>query len=73
MLFKAKQLTCGGFPGPGSKKERRVLFNPISEYINHDDEHVDHLFNMFKRKHRKQYLNRHEHEQKKHIFRQNLR
>ncbi|CAD5117923.1 DgyrCDS6668 [Dimorphilus gyrociliatus] len=69
----AKELTCGGFPGPGSEKEGHILFNPMKEYINNYDEHVDHLFNIFKKKHGKKYSHPHEHEEKKHIFRQNLR
>jgi hypothetical protein len=48
--------------------------NPMKEFVfPHDETHVDDEFNRFKTKHDKDYDTHHEHENRKNIFRQNLR
>ncbi|XP_050402314.1 digestive cysteine proteinase 1 [Patella vulgata] len=64
-------LTCGGFPGPGA--EKKVRMNPMSEYVNHFDQHVDEMFESYKKTHDKKYKDIKEHEERKHVFRQNVR
>ena len=64
-------LTCKSFPGPGA--EDRVLMNPMTEYINKDEEHIHVMFDQFKRTHNKKYKNEIQHENRKNIFRQNVR
>jgi hypothetical protein len=65
-------MTCGGFPGPGIK-EHRAMMNPMREYIHNDEGHINQMFDFFKQQHNKQYLTVEEHQQRKHIFRQNVR
>lgn len=65
-------MTCGGFPGPGIK-EHRIMMNPMREYINNDQTHIDQMFGFYKNQHSKQYPSVEEHEQRKHIFRHNVR
>ncbi|XP_052777162.1 digestive cysteine proteinase 1-like isoform X2 [Mya arenaria] len=67
-----KNLTCSGFPGPGSS-EHRVLSNPMMEYVSHNDDHVTEMFEQFKKTHSKTYTHDKEHAQRHHNFRQNLR
>ncbi|CAH0753422.1 unnamed protein product [Bemisia tabaci] len=68
----AENLKCGSFPGPGV--DHIYTFNPIKEFIENYDEHVDNSFDAFKRKHNKSYSpSTHEHINRKEIFRQNLR
>lgn len=43
MLLLCLGLTCSGFPGPGVS-ERRVLMNPIVEYLHGYDDHVVEMF-----------------------------
>lgn len=59
---------CTNFPGPG----HYATMNPMQEFIHKSSEHVDHEFERFKNKHSKSYDDK-EHEQRKNIFRQNLR
>ncbi|XP_064624536.1 digestive cysteine proteinase 2-like [Lineus longissimus] len=67
-----KGMTCGGFPGPGAA-EHRILQNPISEYVNNNNEHIEEMFDGFKRMHKPQYKNETEHNHRKDIFTQNIR
>uniref|UniRef100_T1INL7 Peptidase C1A papain C-terminal domain-containing protein n=1 Tax=Strigamia maritima TaxID=126957 RepID=T1INL7_STRMM len=60
--------TCTGFPGPG-----KMLFNPMQEFINNDDSHVDESFAEFKDNHNRVYRSKTEHEERKNNFRHNLR
>jgi len=65
-------MVCVGFPGPG--KGHHATFNPMQEFIHPvANEHVDHAFHNFKHRHDVKYRNKHEHEYRKDIFRQNLR
>ncbi|KAJ9581501.1 hypothetical protein L9F63_023327, partial [Diploptera punctata] len=71
-VFKlSPNVTCSSFPGPGDK--HIVTFNPMSEFINNIDHHVESEFDIFKRRHNKQYEDLIEHGKRKEIFRQNLR
>lgn len=63
--------TCRSFPGPGL--EHVGQHNPIREYINGVDSHVDKEFDQFVDKHNKTYANQTHERQRKNIFRQNLR
>ncbi|KAL4237142.1 hypothetical protein ACF0H5_005522 [Mactra antiquata] len=65
-------LTCGGFPGPGDSVHK-IMNNPISEYVNHKDDHVVEMFEQFKKTHKPVYQHDKEHAQRLHNFRQNLR
>lgn len=67
-----KNMTCGGFPGPGMKVHK-VLMNPMSEYIHGYDEHITEMFQQFKSKHNRNYATIKEHSQRRHTFRQNVR
>ena len=64
-------LTCRSFPGPGL--EHIGQHNPIKEYIDGVDSHVDLEFDKFTDKHNKKYQNSTHERQRKNIFRQNLR
>ncbi|KAK3803950.1 hypothetical protein RRG08_059813 [Elysia crispata] len=65
-------MSCGDFPGPGQSHHQAVEMEPIKEFVHHYDAHVDDSFETFKKVHKKDYKP-HEHEPRKHIFRQNLR
>lgn len=65
-------LTCSGFPGPGVS-ERRVLMNPMVEYLHGYDDHVVEMFAAHKQKHSPKYDSNMEHAQREHNFRQNVR
>ncbi|KAL9979919.1 hypothetical protein ACROYT_G008438 [Oculina patagonica] len=73
--FEIKDMTCKGFPGPGVMS--KLLANPMQEFIEPDgQEKVHELFEHFLIKHPKKYANmvdRKEHNQRRDIFRQNLR
>ena len=68
-------MTCKGFPGPGDMSS--LLANPMQEFIEpHGQEKVHELFEHFLIKHPRKYANmvdRKEHNQRRDIFRQNLR
>lgn len=68
-------MTCKGFPGPGVMSS--LLANPMQEFIEpHGQEKVHELFEHFLIKHPKKYANmvdKKEHNQRRDIFRQNLR
>ena len=70
---------CQSFPGPGQSIEKHlsaeqsIHFNPMREYINGDDKHHDELFDKFKQDHKPKYDTTVQEEQKKSIFRQNVR
>jgi C1A family cysteine protease len=68
-------MQCTGFPGPGLEHTSpRVLFNPMSEYINrHGEEHFESSFEEFKKKHGYQYDTEHEHRHRMKVFRNNVR
>ena len=63
---------CADFPGPGDA-EHRVLMNPMLEYINNFDGHIDDMFNKFMSTHNKKYRDQTEHMEIQHLFRQNVR
>jgi hypothetical protein len=63
---------CGSFPGPGDST-RGIRMNPMMEFINNFDDHIDEMFNDFKITHKKEYKDFNEHTTRQHIFRQNVR
>ncbi|KAK7100164.1 digestive cysteine proteinase 1-like [Littorina saxatilis] len=69
--FDNQNITCSGFPGPGA--EHRITLNPMHEFIHRDDSHTDILFKRFKNAHGKVYDSDAEHQNRQHVFRQNLR
>lgn len=50
-------------------------FNPMAEFMheNFEDNEVEEMFEEFKKTHGKSYIDPEEHEQRKHIFRHNMR
>lgn len=63
-------MKCHGFPG--YEYETRILANPMQEYVHPvDDSHVDHMHEEFVKKHNKKVGD--DHEERKNIFRHNLR
>ncbi|CAF1256836.1 unnamed protein product [Adineta steineri] len=68
-------MTCTGFPGPGLEHTSpRVLFNPMSEYINrHGEDHLQSSFEKFKNKHGHKYESEQEHRHRLKVFRNNVR
>uniref|UniRef100_T1INL6 Peptidase C1A papain C-terminal domain-containing protein n=1 Tax=Strigamia maritima TaxID=126957 RepID=T1INL6_STRMM len=62
--------TCTEFSNAG---ENKMSFNPMQEFINNDDSHVEESFAEFKDKHNKVYTSETEHEERKNNFRHNLR
>ncbi|RUS80967.1 hypothetical protein EGW08_011287 [Elysia chlorotica] len=65
-------MSCEDFPGPGQSRHQAVEIEPIREFVHHYSAHVDDHFETFKKVHNKDYKP-HEHEPRKHVFRQNLR
>ncbi|XP_058968750.2 counting factor associated protein D [Pocillopora verrucosa] len=57
------------------KMKSRYHFNPMAEFMheNFEDGEVEQMFEEFKRTHKKSYDDPTEHEQRKHIFRHNMR
>lgn len=69
-VFEVEMDSCISFPGPG----HYATLNPMKEFVYpHATEHVEHEFDRFKNKHNKKYVTDNEHENRKNIFRQNLR
>jgi hypothetical protein len=68
-------MKCTGFPGPGLEHTTpRVLFNPMSEYINrHGDDHIESSFEQFKKTHGHKYETELEHRHRMKIYRNNVR
>jgi len=64
-------MKCSDFPGPGARS--RVIANPMREFIHSDESHVHDEFDQFKDKHGVKYPTQLEHQERLHIFRQNLR
>lgn len=52
-----------------------LALNPMSEFttVGHEDDPMDHAFDHFKQQHQKKYKDYKEHQQRKHIFRHNIR
>ncbi|KAG5671826.1 hypothetical protein PVAND_002001 [Polypedilum vanderplanki] len=71
-VFDVELSDCQGFPGPGNR--HFATMNPMKEFVYpNSEEHLDDEFERFKSKHDKDYDTHHEHENRKNIFRQNLR
>lgn len=71
-VFKFTQnTTCVDFPGPGDK--HIYTFNPMKEFIDNHDEHMENAFNSFRKTHNRNYKSSKEHHRSKENFRQNLR
>ncbi|CAB3361153.1 Hypothetical predicted protein [Cloeon dipterum] len=66
-----ENMTCTSFPGPGDK--HIYTFNPMREFMQNYETHVNDAFEQFKQTHNKQYQDPSEHGKRKDIFRQNLR
>lgn len=66
-----ENLTCRAFPGPGV--EFISLHNPVKEFIDGVDKHVENAFEEFKSKHNKNYADEREHAKRLNIFRHNYR
>ena len=64
---------CGGWPGPGDAGHGVYVLNPMKEFVDSHSAHVDEAFEAFKGQHGKEYRHRDDHENRKDIFRQNLR
>lgn len=64
-------MTCQPFPGPGI--DHVYTFNPIKEFIEHSENHIDSSFEKFKQKYNKPYNDPVEHTHKREIFKSNLR
>ena len=70
-VFDVELDQCQSFPGPGNS--HYATMNPMKEFVYpHAEEHVEEEFDRYKKKHSKDY-NYFEHENRKNIFRQNLR
>jgi len=67
-------MKCTSFPDNEHSTSPRVLFNPMSEYINrHGEEHFESSFDEFKKKHGHKYESEHEHRHRMKTFRHNVR
>lgn len=65
-------MKCGGFPGPGV--EHHLVSNPMKELIHTSASgHSQRVFDHFKDKHRRQYVDQAEHETRHQAFLHNLR
>lgn len=75
-LFRiTDDMDCRDFPDSDSvHPTARVLFNPMSEYVNRaGDENLHSALDDFKRKHGYQYKDEHEHHHRLKTFRNNIR
>lgn len=63
-------MKCESFPGPGI--DHVYTFNPIREFIEGYDEHVDVAFDKYKRAHSKDYDDK-EHPYRREAFKHNAR
>jgi hypothetical protein len=71
-IFEVELDQCQSFPGPGNT--HYATMNPMKEFVYPPaEEHVEEEFERFKNKHSKEYDGDYEHENRKNIFRQNLR
>ncbi|XP_050527447.1 digestive cysteine proteinase 1 [Daktulosphaira vitifoliae] len=71
-IFNVEEIQCESFPGPGI--DHVYTFNPMKEFMNNYDDHVDIAFDNFKHHHKRNYDNStKEHFDRKNYFRQNLR
>lgn len=74
-LTSILEMKCGEFPDGNHKKSSwRILFNPMSEYINrHGQQELHENFDEFKRQHGYKYKDEHEHRHRLKIFHHNVR
>ncbi|KAL1115154.1 hypothetical protein AAG570_007185, partial [Ranatra chinensis] len=71
-VFKIQtNMTCTSFPGPGV--DHVYTFNPMKEYVEGHEDHVDSAWEAFKDEHNKKYEHEMEHSRRKEVFRQNMR
>lgn len=68
-------MECIGFPDSDTEHtSSRVLFNPMSEYINrHSEDELQTAFDKFKDKHGYKYKDEQEHRHRLKVFRHNNR
>lgn len=68
-------MSCRPFPDSDNEHTSpRVMFNPMSEYINRvGEDHLESSFEQFKKKHGYDYKDEHEHRHRLKIFRHNNR
>lgn len=69
-VFQVTDMKCQSFPGPGI--DHVYTFNPIREFVEGYDEHVDAAFDKFKRAHNKEYDDK-EHPYRREVFKHNVR
>ncbi|XP_065226229.1 digestive cysteine proteinase 1 [Planococcus citri] len=69
-VFQVTDMKCQSFPGPGI--DHVYTFNPIREFVEGYDEHVDFAFDKFKRAHNKEYDDK-EHPYRREAFKHNVR
>ena len=52
-----------------------ISLNPMGEFamLQHEEDPVDEDFHAFRKKHKREYKDKMEHQKRKHIFRHNLR
>ncbi|XP_013420646.1 digestive cysteine proteinase 1-like [Lingula anatina] len=53
--------------------EKRILMNPMREYVHHDDLHIHEMFEDFKKTYQRNFMTIKEHETRKFNFRHNVR
>ncbi|XP_012224399.2 digestive cysteine proteinase 1 [Linepithema humile] len=71
-VFKiAENATCVSFPGPG--ENHIYTFNPMYEFIHHDEDHLHEAFDKFKKTHQREYKDILDDVRRKNLFRQNIR
>jgi len=68
-----KSRPCHGFPGPGDQVHNVYSFNPMKEFVDGHEEHVDVAFDQFVRRHQKNYRDESDFQVRKDLFRQNMR
>jgi len=63
--------SCHGWPGPGA--DHVYTMNPMKEFVDDHSAHVDGTFDQFKNIHAKTYSHGDEEEDRKDVYRQNMR
>ena len=68
-------MTCQAFPdGDSEHPSARILFNPMSAYINrYSKDEIQQGFDQFKKRHGYKYKDEQEHQHRLKIFRSNVR
>lgn len=69
-VFQIKDMKCESFPGPGI--DHVYTFNPIREFVEGYDQHIDTAFDKYKNAHNKEYDDK-EHPFRREAFKHNAR